>query len=200
MVANTYDIWWNNKQLSTAGKLGVTEEDAADPVYQNPYAVARPYYMASESAPAETASKWYGNGHVITVTKKVTSMQKAAAALIFAEWLTQGQKANGEYNLTDWCKAGHVPAWQNVYESDSYKAAEANSMTLKAMGDPAEIIALESSKFATTLIAGLTTAVGDVQAQLLSADGCTVDKAKQTLIATANSTQEALNLLNLGIK
>lgn len=200
MVANTYDIWWNNKQLSTAGKLGVTEEDAADPIYQNPYAVSRPYYMAAEGAPAETASKWYGNGHVITVTKKVTSMQKAAAALIFAEWLTQGQKDNGDYNLTDWCKAGHVPAWRNVYESDCYKAAEANSITLQAMGDPSEIIALESSKYATTLISGLTTAVGDVQAQLLSVDGCTVDKAKETLVAIANSTQEALNLLDLGIK
>ena len=200
MVANTYDIWWNNKQLSTAGKLGVTEEDAADPVYANPYAVARPYYMADESAPSETASKWYGNGHVITVTKKVTSMQKAAAALIFAEWLTQGKDDNGDYNLTDWCKAGHVPAWKNVYESDSYKAAAEKSITLTAMGDPAEIIALESSRYATTLIAGLTTAVGDVQAQLLSVDGCTVDKAKQTLLATAQSTQEAINLLKLGIK
>ena len=200
MVANTYDIWWNNKQLSTAGKLGVTEEDAADPVYANPYAVARPYYMADESAPSETASKWYGNGHVITVTKKVTSMQKAAAALIFAEWLTQGKDDNGNYNLTDWCKAGHVPAWKNVYESDSYKAAAEKSITLTAMGDPAEIIALESSRYATTLIAGLTTAVGDVQAQLLSVDGCTVDKAKQTLLATAQSTQEAINLLKLGIK
>lgn len=200
MVANTYDIWWNNKQLSTAGKLGVTEEDAADPVYANPYAVARPYYMADESAPSETASKWYGNGHVITVTKKVTSMQKAAAALIFAEWLTQGKDDNGDYNLTDWCKAGHVPAWKNVYESDSYKAAAEKSITLTAMGDPAEIIALESSRFATTLIAGLTTAVGDVQAQLLSVDGCTVEKAKQTLLATAQSTQEAINLLKLGIK
>ena len=200
MVANTYDIWWNNKQLSTAGKLGVTEEDAADPVYANPYAVARPYYMADESAPSETASKWYGNGHVITVTKKVTSMQKAAAALIFAEWLTQGKDENGNYNLTDWCKAGHVPAWKNVYESDSYKATAEKSITLTAMGDPAEIIALESSRYATTLIAGLTTAVGDVQAQLLSVDGCTVDKAKQTLLATAQSTQEAINLLKLGIK
>ena len=200
MVANTYDIWWNNKQLSTAGKLGVTEEDANDPIYQNPYAVARPYYMADESAPAETASKWYGNGHVITLTKKITNMQKIAAALIFAEWLTQGQNDAGDYNLTSWCKAGHVPAWQNVYESESYKTAEANSMTLQAMGDPEEIIALESSKYATTLIAGLTTAVGDVQAQLLSSDGCTVDKAKQTLQAIAMSTQEALNLLNLGFK
>ena len=200
MVANTYDIWWNNKQLSTAGKLGVTEEDAQDPVYANPYAVARPYYMASESAPAETASKWYGNGHVITVTKKVTSMQKVAAALVFAEWLTQGRDESDNYNLTEWCKAGHLPAWKNVYESDSYKAAAAKSITLTAMGDPEDIIALESTKYATTLIAGLTTAVGDVQAQLLSAEGCTVQLALEKLLATASSTQEAINLLNLGIK
>ena len=199
MVANTYDIWWNNKQLSTAGQLGVTEEDAGDPVYQNPYAVARPYYMAAEGAPAETASNWYGNGHVITLTKKITSMQKAAAALIFAEWFTQKQNDDGEYNLTAWCKSGHVPAWKNVYESDCYKSAEANSITLKAMGDPEQIIALESTRYATTLISGLTTAVGNVSAQLLSVDGCTVDKAKKTLEDIAQSTQEALNLLKLGI-
>ena len=200
MVANTYDLWWNNKQLSTAGKLGVTEEDAADPIYSNPYIAARPYYMAAEGAPAESASKWYGNGHVITLTNKITSMQKVAAALIFAEWLTQGQKDDGGYNLTDWCKAGHLPAWKNVYESDDYKAAEAKSITLSAMGDPSDIIALESTQYATTLIAGLTTAIGDVSAQLLSADGCTIDSAKKTLEDTAASTQEALNLLKLGIK
>ena len=200
MVANTYDLWWNNKQLSTAGKLGVTEEDAADPIYSKPYIAARPYYMAAEGAPAESASKWYGNGHVITLTNKITSMQKAAAALIFAEWLTQGQKDDGGYNLTDWCKAGHVPAWKNVYNSDDYKAAEAKSITLSAMGDPSDIIALESTQYATTLIAGLTTAIGDVSAQLLSADGCTIDSAKKTLEDTAASTQEALNLLKLGIK
>ncbi|MBQ8414276.1 MAG: hypothetical protein IJX58_03410 [Clostridia bacterium] len=200
MVANTYDLWWNNKQLSTAGKLGVTEEDANDPIYQNPYVAARPYYMASESAPAETASKWYGNGHVITLTKKITSMQKAAAALIFAEWLTQGQNDSGEYNLVEWCKAGHVPAWKNVYESDTYKAAEAKSMTLQAMGNPEQIIALESSQFATTLISGLTTAVGNIQSELLSATGCTPDQAKRILSDIAQSTQEALNLLKLGIK
>ena len=200
MVANTYDLWWNNKQLSTAGKLGVTEEDANDPVYQNPYAVARPYYMADDSAPAETASKWYGNGHVITVTKKVTSMQKAAAALIFAEWYTQATNGEGNYNLTEWCKAGHIPAWKNVYESAGYKTAASKSITLTAMGDPAQVMALESTQFSTTLISGLTTAVGDVQAQLLSADGCTVAKAKETFAAIAQSTQEAINLLKLGIK
>ena len=120
--------------------------------------------------------------------------------MIFAEWYTQATNDDGDYILTEWCEAGHVPAWKNVYESESYQNAVANSITLQAMGDPEQIIALESSKYATTLISGLTTAVGDVQAQLLSVDGCTVDKAKQTLIAIANSTQEALNLLNLGIK
>ena len=198
MAANTYDLWWNNKQLSQAGKLGVTEEDANDPIYSNPYAVARPYYMAAESAPAETASKWYGNGHVITVTNKVTSMQKAAAALIFAEWLTQKQNDNGEYNLTTWCKAGHVPAWKPVYESEGYKAAEAKSDTLSAMGDPEQIISLESTKHASTLISGLTTAVGNVSAELLSSAGCDVAKAKKIIEEVANSTQDALNLLDIG--
>lgn len=198
MAANTYNIRWNNKQLTQAGKLGVTEEDANDPIYSNPYTVARPYYMAAESAPAETASKWYGNGHVITVTKKVTSMQKAAAALIFAEWLTQHQNEDGEYNLTTWCKSGHVPAWKPVYESDGYKAAEAKNETLQAIGDPEQIIALESTKYASTLISGLTTAVGDVSAQLLSSEGCDVAKAKQILEEVAKSTQDALNLLDLG--
>lgn len=200
MVANTYDIWWNSKQLSTAGQYGVTEEDANDPIYANPYTVARPYYMAAEGAPAETASKWYGNGHVITLTKQIKSMQKAAAALIFAEWLTQQQNEDGSYNLTEWCKSGHVPAWKNVYESDSYKAAEAESITLTAMGNPENIIALESTRYATTLVSGLTTAVGNVQAQLLSSDGCTTDKAKQTLKEVAMSTQQALDLLNMGMK
>ena len=197
MAANTFNIRWNHKQLSTAGKLGVTEEDANDPVYSKPYIVARPYYMAAEGAPAETASKWYGNGHVITLTNKITSMQKAAAALIFAEWLTQHQNDEGEYNLTTWCKSGHVPAWKPVYESDGYKAAEANSDTLSAMGNPEQIIALESTKYATTLISGLTTAVGNVSAQLLSAEGCTVEKAKKIIEEVAASTQDALNLLDL---
>ena len=199
MVANTYSIWWNNKQLSTAGKLGVTAEDASDPVYSNPYAVSRPRWLASEGAPSDVASKWYGNGHVITLNRKITSMQKAAAALVFAEWYTQGQNDEGEYNLTEWCKSGHVPAWKNVYESDSYQNALAKSMTLQALGDPEEILALESSRYATTLISGLTLSVGTVSAGLLSAEGCTVEQAKKYIEEVAKSTQETLNLLKLGM-
>ena len=200
-AANTYGFLWNHKELSNANDLlGVTEEDASDPVYQNPYAVARPYYMAAEGAPAETASKWYGNGHVITLTKKITSMQKAAAALIFAEWLTQGTSDDGEYNLVEWCKAGHLPAWKNVYESDAYTAAASKSMTLTAMGDPADVIALESTQYATVLITGLREAVTGVQGEYLSTNGCTVERAKEILEQSGQSTQEALDLLNFGRK
>lgn len=199
-AANTYSFLWNHKELSNANNLGVTEEDANDPVYQNPYAVARPYYMAAEGAPAETASKWYGNGHVITLTKKITSMQKAAAALIFAEWLTQGKNDDGEYNLVEWCKAGHLPAWKNVYESKAYTAAASKNMTLTAMGNPADVIALESTQYATVLINGLREAVTGVQGEYLSTNGCTVDKAKEILEQSGQSTQSALDLLKFGIK
>ena len=64
------------------------------------------------------------------------------------------------------------------------------------MGNPEEIIALESTRYATTLISGLTTAVGNVSAQLLSVDGCTPDKAKKTIEELAKSTQETLDLYN----
>lgn len=198
-AANTYNLLWNNKELSAAGERGVTEEDASDPVYQNPYTVARPYHLANENAPDETADKWYGNGHVLTLTKKITSLQKAAAALIFTEWLTQGQNDDGEYNLTTWCEAGHLPAWQNVYESDCYKAAEAKSMTLQAMGNPADVIALESTPYATVLISGLRNAITSVQAEYLSTNGCTADYAKKILQQVGQSTQSSIDLLKMGM-
>ena len=196
-VAGTYDGWWNNAELATAGN-GVSAADAKDPIYSHPYAVARPNFMAAEGAPESTASKWYGNGHVVALTNKITSMQKAAAALIFAEWLTQAQNEDGEYNLANWCKAGHLPAWKNVYESDSYKAVASKSITLQAMGDPANILALESTQYASTLISGLNQAVGGVTAELLS-DGCTLEEARKLIEEHAASTQDALILLNMGI-
>lgn len=197
-VANTYDYWWNNSDLVTAGKLGVTEEDANDPILSKPYTVSRPRWFASSTAPAENANKWYGNGHVITLTRKITSLKKAAAALTFASWYTQA-KTNNSYNLVNWCKAGHLPAWKNVYDSQEYKTAENDSMTLKAMGDPSQIISLESSEYATTLINGVNVAVGNVAAALLGKEGCTVELARQKVNEVAASTQEAINLLKLGL-
>lgn len=195
-VANTYSVDWNNAQLGKVGEKGVTEEDANDPVYRYPYAVARPQsWYTVEGAPEETASKWYGNGHVLTITQKVTSLAKVAATLVFAEWLTQGKDKNGEYNLATWCKAGHIPAWKNVYDSNEYKTAVENSMTLKALGDPADIIALEGSRYASTLISGVINSVGNVHGLLESNQGCTVDNAKQILNDVANATQDSIDLI-----
>jgi len=195
-IANTYSLLWNNKQLKTAGKLGVTEEDANDPIYSEPYAAARPHgWWANQNAPEDVKDKWYGTGHVIAVTSEVKSLQKIAAAFEFINWLTQRQDSNGDYNLTKWCKAGHIPAWKNVYEAPCYKKAVENSMTLKALGDPADIIALESARFATHLIDGLILSVRDVHAELQSSRGRTIAKSKEIINNVAKSTQEGLDLL-----
>lgn len=193
--AGVYDLLWNNKQLKEA-KLGITAEDAADPIYNQPFTVCRPNgWWADSNAPQETANKWYGNGHVIAVTDRVTSLQKMAAIMEFARWYTQGNE-DGDYYLTDWCAAGHVPAWKNVYESDGYKAEVSENMTLRALGNPEDIIALESTEYATQLILGVSTSVGSVIEALYSANGCSVDQAKAKVNEVASSTQEALDLLN----
>lgn len=197
--AGVYDLLWNNNQLKTAGTLGVTSEDANDPVYREPFAVCRVEgWWADSTAPAELANKYYGNGHVITISDRVTSLAKAAAALEFARWYTQEVNDNGDYYLSTWCKAGHIPAWKNVYESASFKAVAESNKIVKALGNPEDIIALESTEYATLLIDGIKTAVTNVQAQLQSSSGCTVEQAKSTITAVANSTQDALELLNLG--
>lgn len=194
-VAGGYDFRWNSKEMATVGN-GVTATDANDPIYSKPYTVSRSYWAAQEGAPAELADKWYGNGHVLTLNRKMTSLKKIAGALVFAQWLTQGQDSDGNYNLTDWCTAGHIPAWRNVYESASYQAAKASSLTLTALGDPAKIISLESTKFASILIPGLTDSLGVVHESLLANSSYTVDDAKNDIVLVAESTQSALDLLN----
>ena len=71
----------------------------------------------------------------------------------FARWYTQGNE-DGDYYLTDWCAAGHVPAWKNVYESDGYEAEVSENMTLRALGNPEDIIALDLGVAAMKLGAG----------------------------------------------
>ena len=197
-VANSYDGLWNNSELTKAGEKGVTAEDAADPVYSHPYVVSRATWLAQEGAPAENANKWYGNGHVITYTNKIKDLEKAAAALVFAKWVTQGKDGNGDYNLAKWANAGHLPAWKNVYDSDSYRAIAANNMTLQALGDPANIISLESTKYATYLTTGVVGAVGDVHAQLLDANagGCNAAQALEILRSKASLTQETIDMMS----
>ena len=71
------------------------------------------------------------------------------------------------------------------------------SMTLKALGNPEDIIALESSKYASELISGVIRSVGDVHGLLESNQGCTVDKAKGILNEVAASTQNSLDLIEM---
>lgn len=197
-TAGLYDFLWNNNELITVGN-GVTAEDAADPIYSKPYTVSRSYWSAQPGANSENASKWYGNGHVLTLNKKMTSTKKIAAALVFAQWLTQGLNEDGEYNLVEWCKAGHLPAWKNVYASSEYKTAVSKSLTLQALDDPAKIITLESTPYASTLISGVVNSCGLVLNSLLSEEGCTVDEAVSKVNAAASSTQQILDLLKLGL-
>jgi hypothetical protein len=98
-----------------------------------------------------------------------------------------------------WCSAGHLPAWKNVYASKEYKAAVAKSLTLQALDDPANIITLESTPYASNLIRGVTDSFGLVLNSLLSEEGCTVDEAVSKVNAAATSTQQTLDLLKLGL-
>jgi hypothetical protein len=197
-VSQTYTIAYNNSDLTNAGALGVTAEEAADDVYSKPYVAAHPqsWWTLDSHKSDENGGRWYGNGHAISLTRHIKSLQKAAAALTFATWYTQGKDADtGEYNLATWCTSGHIPAWKNVYESNDYQKELAKSMTLRALGDPADIIAMEGLKYETTIFNGVSSAVASVQTALRSAEGCTKDQALKILTDTASSTQSALDLL-----
>ena len=167
-VSQTYDPLYNNSQLGRVG-LGVTEEDAKDPVYSKPYIAAHPqnWWTLEENMDLDTAGKWYGNGHSISITKECDSLRKIAAALVFAQWYTQEMDDNDEnHNLTTWCSSGHVPAWKNVYESDDYKAELEENMTLRALGDPEDIIAMEGLIYETNVFNSFTSACSTVQNEL----------------------------------
>lgn len=201
-VSETYSVAYNNSELTQVGN-GVTEEDANDPIYNTPYIAAHPegWWTNEDNTDLDTADKWYGNGHIIAITKRVTSLQKAAAALIFAKWYIKGysndDETNPEYHLATWCNTGHLPAWKNVYDSTYYQNFVTKSLTLRALGDPEDIIAMESLRYETTIFNGVTNAVTTVQTALKSQNGCTTEQALQLLADTAESTQSALDLYSL---
>jgi len=207
-VAQTYTLSYNNSDFTLGSKketdfptsLGVTYEEATDPVYSKPYIASRPtgWRTLDENENTENGSKWYGNGHSISLTKHIKSATKAAAAMTFINWITQGKDSeSGEYNLADWCTAGHVPAWKNVYESNEYKSNLENNMTLRALGDPANIIAMDPLAYEVTIFDTLATCVSNVQSQLKTSEGCTKDKAKEIVDKAISDGQSALDLLRL---
>lgn len=195
-IGQTYDYAWNNAEMSTEGN-GVSAADAADPVYSKPLAPTNSagWWTLDSHADSEYANKWYGNGHAVSLTRHCTSMTKAAAAMEFIKWYCQGTDSKGNYNLATWATGGHMPAWKNVYDSDDYQNEKASNITLKALGDPANIMAMESLAYETTIFTGIGQICSNVQSQLKSGEGCTTQKALQLLMDNANSTQSALDLL-----
>jgi ABC-type glycerol-3-phosphate transport system substrate-binding protein len=199
-VAQTYDPNWNNAELTTANaSLGVSQDDVDN--YPKPYTASHPkgWWTIPANASLGTASQWYGNGHAISLTKHLTSWTKAAAALEFAKWYTQGKNADtGIYNLATWTTGGHLPAWQNVYQSTDYQNIRAKNMTLQALGDPSDIIAMEDIPYETTVFNGLASSCSQVISALKSDSGCTETAALQILSDTAASTQASIDLLYEG--
>ncbi len=199
-VSQTYDPNWNNSELTTVNAaLGVTQDDVDN--FPKPYTASHPkgWWTIPANSSLDTANQWYGNGHAISLTKHLTSWTKAAAALEFARWYTQGKNANtGIYNLATWTTGGHLPAWKNVYASTDYQSILANSMTLQALGDPSAIIAMEDIPYETTVFNGLSSACTQVISALKSESGCTNAEAVQIMNDTAASTQASLDLLYEG--
>lgn len=189
-----FDSMWNNAELRRVGK-GVTEEDANDPVYSRPYTASHPinWWTLEENMTEENEGKWYGNGHAISVTTKVNSLKKMAACLEFARWYTQGADYNDDSknNLTTWCSSGHVPAWKNIYESDHYKNEYADNMTLRALGDPADIIAMEGLVYETLFFDSLSSACTSAQTAMIN-NTATHDSVKAIIKDTAESLQAQL--------
>ena len=199
-VSQSFTGLYNNTDLTRAGQLGVTAEDAADEIYSKPYIASHPkgWWTLDENIATENGNKWYGNGHAISITKQCTSLKKVAAALSFMEWYTQGVNYNDEsqYNLTQWCTSGHIPAWKNIYESENYQEALADNMTLRALGNPEDIIAMESLQYESTIFAGIGNACTAVQTALKQG-GCDNAKALSELAAVVESTQALLDMQNM---
>ena len=198
-VSQTYSLNWNNSELKKVGN-GVTAEEAADPVYSAPYVASHPkgWWTLDEYANSETANKWFGNGHVVTLTRHMDTMEEAAAALVFAKWYTQSINEKGDYNLITWNASGHLPAWRNVYESEGYKALVAKNITLQALGNPEDIIALEGLEYASTLISGVANVCGNVIAAYKKVGGCQPSEVAAILKTAADDTQATLDLLKMG--
>ncbi len=166
-TSGIYESSYNNSELRTEGK-GVSKEDAADPVISYPLAAvhSNSWWTLDENMGTELGSKWYGNGHAISITRHCSSMKKVAAALTFMKYYIEGkyETKDGEaYNLTEWCSAGHVPAWKNVYESEDYKNLLKTNKTLVGLGDPEDIIAMETVVYEATIFQSLADAIAAVQ-------------------------------------
>ena len=195
----SYDPMYNNSDLDQVGKLGITQDDADK--YSKPYVPMHPdgWWTLDESSP--NAHKWYGNGHIMALTKHITDINVAAACIEFMNWYIGGKgqykigtETKEAYNLAYWASSGHMPAWKNVYASDEYKYYVSNNVTLQALGNPEDIIAMESHPYETTIFNALATCVGSVQ-DMMRAGKCTLDDVDKAIEEVVSSAQDALDML-----
>lgn len=196
----SYGPMYNNSDLTKVNeKLHVTQEDVDK--YSTPYVPMHPNGWWSLDENSETAHKWYGNGHIMALTKHITDINVAAACIEFMNWYIGAKtsyKIDGEnqdaYNLAYWCSSGHIPAWKNVYESDEYKYYLSTNLTLQALGNPEDIIAMESHPYETTVFNAVATCVSSVQ-DLMRAGKCTIADVDRNIADVVISAQDALDML-----
>ena len=202
-VGQEYTKYYNNREMRTSNyqgnDTGITEEDAADPVYSYPMTAINPAGWFATEDHADN-DKVYGNGHSIAITKKVKSLEKAAAILMFTHWLCQEKvdenDSSSDYNLTKHCLTGHLPAWKNVYESAKYKEQAADSLVLQALGDPAKIITMENLRYEETCVSAASKTVDALFSNLMSNNESlkTYDRAIAEMNDVVQSVQTALDL------
>lgn len=199
-TAGIFNGAYNNSELRTANaSLGISEEDASDPVYAYPMAAAHPngWWTLEENMDTENATKWYGNGHAMSITRNCKSMKKIAASLTFMKYYIEGkyQSKDGEaYNLTEWCAAGHLPAWRNVYESEDFRKVANDSFIIKALGDPNDIMAMESVVYESTVFSSVADVLGEIQ-EAYKAGGLTKEEAISIVEDAALNAQINIDLM-----
>ena len=157
------------------------------------------WWTLDESSP--NAHKWYGNGHIMALTRTVTDINVAAACVEFMNWYIKGKtefKIDGvnqdAYNLANWCSSGHIPAWKNVYDSPEYKYYLSENVTLQALGDPASIIAMESHPYETTIFNAVAAAVDAIHLKM-RAGSCSVSDVDTEINNVVASAQMTLDML-----
>ena len=196
----SYEPMYNNADLTSVNaSLHVTEDDVAN--YSRPYTPMHPNGWWSLDESSATAHKWYGNGHIMALTKHIADINVAAAAVEFMNWYIGGKgtyKINGEnkdaYHLAYWNSSGHMPAWKNVYNSEEYAFYKSTNVTLQALGNPEDIIAMESHPYETTIFNAVATCIDSVHT-LMRAGSCTLADVDTKINETVVSAQAALDML-----